>query len=96
MDPKHSDMKGPCNVCTGAQTMQYIACSIMHLGLLQKIFDMHLNCTQIEDNFLKQNTSTIIILSEFDQQVQIQRGGQGVRTPPPPWKITSYMGFYRK
>ena len=23
-------------------------------------------------------------------------GGQGVRTPSPPWKITSYMGFYRE
>ena len=28
-------------------------------------------------------------------QVWIQRGGQGVWTPPP-WKITSYMGFYRE
>ena len=23
-------------------------------------------------------------------------GGQGVLTPPPPWKITSYMGFYEE
>ena len=29
-------------------------------------------------------------------QVRIQRGGQGVRTPPPPWKITSDMGSYRE
>ena len=23
-------------------------------------------------------------------------GGQGLRNTPPPWKITSYMGFYRE
>ena len=28
--------------------------------------------------------------------VWIQREGIGVRTPPPPWKMTSSMGFYTK
>ena len=28
-------------------------------------------------------------------QVRIQRGDRG-SGPPPPWKITSYMGFYRE
>ena len=29
-------------------------------------------------------------------QVRIQRGGGGTGGPDPPWKITSYMGFYRE
>ena len=29
-------------------------------------------------------------------QARIQRGGGGAGWSGPPWKITSYMGFYRK
>ena len=29
-------------------------------------------------------------------QVRIKRGRAGGPDPPPPWKITSYMGFYRE
>ena len=31
----------------------------------------------------------------YSVQVRIQRGDRG-SGPPPPWKITSYMGFYRE